>query len=348
MRYIIAVSVFLLTGVPTAWAQKAVPAIAPAITPLAAGAAVIDLREQMRKFVQSVSAYARKLNPNFIVIPENGLELLVKRDVTNPERTAPAQAYMRAIDGVLVVGLFFPRGKPLGKDKQKARLKRAEQAKAAGLKVLVVEYAKKAKKIDEAHRLNAALGFTPFAAPKPMDRLNAIPPYPARPFAENPNSILSLGDARNFLVLADSSAFGRQDEFTMKMHAHNYDALIVDVFHGREALSKRAVETLKYKKIGGRRLVLARIDIGSAASYRYYWKDHWREGSPLWITAPHRDNPDKHRVQYWRQEWRQVISGGAQSYIYGVIAQGFDGVVLQGVDAFRFFENPEIEEEDAP
>ena len=37
----------------------------------------------------------------------------------------------------------------------------------------------------------------------------------------------------------------------------NYDAVIVDVFHGRLPLTRQAVETLKYKKIGSRRLVLA-------------------------------------------------------------------------------------------
>jgi len=58
----------------------------------------------------------------------------------------------------------------------------------------------------------------------------------------------------------------------------------------------------------------------------------------LWINAPHRDDPDNYYVQYWQPEWQKVITGDAQSLISGIVTQGFDGVVLGGVDAYLFFE----------
>ncbi|MEE8350918.1 MAG: hypothetical protein V3R37_01825 [Rhodospirillales bacterium] len=59
---------------------------------------------------------------------------------------------------------------------------------------------------------------------------------------------------------------------------------------------------------------------------------------------------DRNYVQYWRPEWQRIITGDAKSYIYGIIRQGFDGVVLEVVEeAYRFFETGgEEKEEETP
>jgi uncharacterized protein (TIGR01370 family) len=123
------------------------------------------------------------------------------------------------------------------------------------------------------------------------------------------------------------------------MHDTNFDALIVSVFHGRLPLSPQAVETLKYKKLGSRRLVLARVDIASISAGSFFWKPNWREGSPNFIDTPMAGEPDRHWIQYWRPAWQRIVSGNPDSYLFGVIAQGFDGVVLAGLDAWRHFES---------
>ena len=69
----------------------------------------------------------------------------------------------------------------------------------------------------------------------------------------------------------------------------------------------------------------------SQQGYFYYWKPRWQEGSPLWISAAFADDPDKYYVEYWHPEWQKIITGNTDSYIYGIIAQGFDGVVLDGL-----------------
>lgn len=308
----------------------------PTIAPFEA---VIDFREQMRRFVQTISTFARAQRPNFVVIVEGSLDLLTKIDITNPEITYPARTYRQSIDGILRDQLLFGEvafGKPPEEDQRKLIVAKTEAAEATGLKVLVIDYARSPGAVDDIHRRYADKNYIPFAAD--TEELNTIPPHPRRPFDENPNSVMSLSKVRNFLFLRDSSPFGRQDEFALRMHGTNYDMLIVDVFHKRRPLTKNAIETLKYKKVGGRRLVLAHLDIGSAASYRYYWQPRWREGSPLWISAPVRGDPDRYYVQFWRPEWQRIITGDTQSYIYGIIDQGFDGVVLSGLDAYRFFE----------
>ena len=305
-------------------------------------AALPDYREEMRRFVQAIGAFARQNRRDFLIIPQNGLGLLEKVDAIDMNQRSPARAYMGSIDGVLQEALYFGDpdfDKPPLAERQEKLLKLTELARTNGLRVLVMDYGRKAKTINDSHRRNAAKGYVPFVAHARAPELNSLPRHPRRPFHENGASVLSLKSVRNFLYLRNSVPFGRQDEFAMALRGTNFDMVVVDVFHGRTPLTKQAVEGLKYKRTGARRLVLAYMDIGSAARYRHYWKPKWREGSPRWISGPFWGDPDKYYVEYWRAEWQEIITGGTRSYVYGIIDLGFDGVVLGGVDAYRYFES---------
>jgi len=317
------------------------------------GVGLLDLREEMRQLIQSISAFARGYRPNFIVIAKDGMNLLVKRDPVDETRASPARAYMRAIDGVTEQGVFFdkrrgdrPFGMPPEEERQQFLLSMTDFAVRRGLKVFTVDYSGNRQTVDEAFKLASARKYVSLVSPVPLADTNALPTYPRRPFNENPKSILSLGQVRNYVTIRNSQPFGTEAEFTLKMHDTNYDMVVVEVFHGRRPLSRRAVETLKYKKIGTKRLVLAYMDVGSAAAYHYYWQPGWREGSPAWISAPQRDDPDRYRVEFWQPDWQQVIFGDTNSFTYGLIAQGFDGVVIDGLDTVQYFEGGGEEEEE--
>ncbi len=309
---------------------------------------LLDQRELMRTFIQNISSYAHMKKRSFIVLVKGNLELLEKIGATEESKGAPARAYMRSINGVIDEGLFFGEkiiGEATPKDRLEKRLEMTELAKKGRLKVLVMDYVKDAKQASQAYRLNIQKGYIPYAANAYGEELNNIPPFSKTPIGENPKSILSLREMKNFIYLGETSGFGRQDEFAFKMHDNNFDMLVVDVFHGDSPLSRQAIETMKYKKIGAKRLVLAHMDIGSAAAYNYFWESGWREGSPPWIASPHKDNPDKYFVQYWHPGWQSIIFGDTNSYVYGLIAQGFDGVVIDGLEAYKFFIGGDDEEE---
>lgn len=312
----------------------------------------VDLRQQMRKFVQSITAFARRYNRNFHVITHGGLDLIIKRDLVDETRISPARTYMRSIDGVMFDGLFFGNrvfGEPIADEIRQRNLRLTEMARKNGLPVFVIDYGTDPKTVDESRRLNREKGYVSTTVHAPLAELGSLPPYPSRPYGENSSSIISLKSVSTFAYIANSATYGRIPEFALKMHDTNYDLMIVDVLHGRKPLNKRAVETLKYKKVGGKRLVFATANIGTAASYRYYWKPTWREGSPGWISAPVRDDPDRYHVQFWQPEWQRIISGDAKSYIYGLVQLGFDGVVLEGMEeAYRFFETGGEQEEEEP
>ena len=75
----------------------------------------IDHRQQMRKFIRSISKFSRRLDPNFIVMTQDGLELLEKGSAAEEGGSAPSSTYIQAIDGVLIKGLNFRPPLP-GKD----------------------------------------------------------------------------------------------------------------------------------------------------------------------------------------------------------------------------------------
>lgn len=302
---------------------------------------LLDMREEMRKFVISIAKYARTHRPNFRVVARGGLDLLVKRDDIDETKSSPARSYMRALDGLVAEGLFFTErrpGTPPPPERQVRMIGLAEFAKKNGIRVMTLDYGSGPEHVDKARGEANRRGFISLVTDRPLIDMAALPIYPKRPFGENATSVIALDQVQNFVVVANSLPYGREDVFALKMHDTNYDMVIVDVFHGRKPLSKRAVETLKYKKVGTKRLVLAKMDIGSAANYMYYWKDNWREGSPPWVSAPQRGDPDRHHVEFWRPGWKRLMSGDTKSYLYGIIAQGFDGVFLDGLEAYKYYE----------
>jgi len=325
---------------------------APPLPSISTRRALVDHREEMRTFIQRIATYARQQKPNFMVIARDAEELIIKRNLQDDNIISPARTFMRSVDAVMYDGVFLGHkviGQAPPPELQQQMLANVERAKSAGLPVLTIDFATEPKSIDAIYKAAHARGLIATVAHKPTSDLTGIPPYPRRPNDENSNNVLAMKDVKNFLYLSDPAAFGRQDQFALDIHDTNFDLVIVDPFSGRDPLGKSAVETLKYKKLGARRLVFARMDIGTAASYRYYWKAGWGEGSPGFIANPFPGDPDRYFVEYWNPAWQQVISGSPESFMYGLIAQGYDGVLLEGMRNYLVFEgNVEIEQIFAP
>jgi len=321
-----------------------VPVQALAQGPGAPGVTV-DFRESMRQLVQAVSAYGRGFNPNFVVVGENGLDLVSKPDPQDDTLLFPAQTFIRSIDAVLQPNLLKALAPPNGDAKEDPDVTTArtqlsanvQTAQSLGVDIFDLEFASKAKEIDRLYAKSAKQGFTPFVAASPV--MARIPTYPKSAFHANPKSLDDLSQAKNYLYIAHSQGFGSPRDFVQAMSNTNHDVVITSVFHGRTPLSKLDVERLKYKKLGSRRLVLAEIDVSSAATYHYYWQAGWSQGSPAFIDMPFREDPDRYHTQYWDPAWQSVLIGGPTSYLYGILDLGFDGVVIKGLDAWRYFES---------
>lgn len=304
---------------------------------------IVDFREQMRNLIQSISAYGRTLNPGFVVVADGGLALVGKPDPLDPDRVFPASAYGRAIDGVMERELLdetvtTPEGKLDPNLQQAVERRKAdlERAGAMALTIFDLEFDTQPGSIDKKYQDAEARGFVPYVAPGAD--LIRMADHPASAFRANPNSLTALKAAKNFVSLSSAQGFGTTDDYIRALRGTNFDVVVVDVFANGTPLTAQQVDLLKYKKLGSRRLVLAQINVATAAPFQYFWQAGWGPGNPPFLYAPIRNDPDRTRVLYWDAGWHAILYGGTNSYVYGVWQLGFDGVVLTGVDAWRFFE----------
>ncbi len=299
---------------------------------------IIDYRAEMRTFVTELAGYARNVNPDFMVIAQNGPELLTTNGEANGDLSTD---YANALDGLGQEHSFYGQDAyntataQNDRDYYVAFLNRAE---TEGIEVLVTDYCDVPALVLDAYARAANRGYIHFAAPNPSYDLDTIPAFPAAPFGVNDGDIATLADAKNFLYVIDSEPFGSRANFVSAVQATDYDVLIMDPFHDGTAFTVDQVTALRVKANGGTRLVIAYVNIGAAETWRYYWDANWETGNPEWIDATYDGYPDEHWVHYWDSAWKAIIYGNDTSYLKRVLDAGFDGVYLDNILAFEFFE----------
>lgn len=124
-----------------------------------------------------------------------------------------------------------------------------------------------------------------------------------------------------------------------RLAASSRDWLVLDPqFSEVDRWSRSDLATLRRAQPG--RKILAYISIGEAENYRPYWKTDWAIGgvlsptAPDWLLSENPSWPGNFKVKFWSPVWQQIML----SAVDAAMAQGFDGVYLDIVDAFEFFE----------
>jgi hypothetical protein len=297
----------------------------------------------MRDIVTDLATYARGRDPKFIVTTRGGFDLLawsrrefdlaeIKRDPQAKIHSdaimqvgMPLRQYVQQLNGLILNGQFCAPLRVPGDD--------LDEMRGMGLKILSIEHCKTPGAAASALSAAIQAGMVSHTDADQNDKFGVVPN--SRPSPENPRNVEVLGNARNMLVMLDNRAYESREEWLAALQATNYDVLITDAFYkGKQSLTKNEVHALKFKEMGARRLVLARISIGYAEDERYYWKREWRIGEPSWIQAFGPDRPGQYTVEFWNPAWKAIIG----KYFAGIMDLGFDGVVLDGVEAYRRWE----------
>lgn len=297
-----------------------------------------DFKQDMRDFVQGISSYSEVINSNFIIISQNGHELLTE----NGEETgSPAVDYINAIDGVGREDLFY------GYDNDNEPTPAAENdnmiafmdiAEINGVEVLVTDYCSSHSNMDDSYTQNNVNAYISFAADH--RELDNIPDYPATPYNVNTDNITSLTEAKNFLYLLNPGTFSTKVEFLNAIQNTNYDLVIMDLFFDDSGeLTFDDVTSLKTKLNGGSRLLIAYMSIGESEDYRYYWNSEWNNNPPMWLEEENPIFEGNFKVRYWDKEWQDIIFGNDNSYLKRILDAGFDGVYLDIIDGFEYFED---------
>ncbi len=297
--------------------------------------AEIDYQEEMRTFVEEISAYAREQDPDFIVIPQNGHRLVSDNGLWNGN---PDTSYLNAIDGLGQESLYYGnQGDDLNTPKEMIDYLEfyLDIGTQFGKTVLTTDYAFTPFKMDSSFIRNQQKGYLSFAADRRA--LDNIPSYPKELSNENSMDIEKLSDAQNFLYLINPGAYSLIESFITDISSTNYDVVIIDAFHFGTLLTKADIDQLKTKANGGSRLVISYMSIGEAETYRYYWNETWTPGNPEWIVEENPNWPENYKVEYWEKEWKEYIYGTESSYLQKILDSGFDGVYLDIIDGFEYF-----------
>lgn len=116
-----------------------------------------------------------------------------------------------------------------------------------------------------------------------------------------------------------------------------YDLVISDI--ALAGSSPEEIARLR-ESAGGDKLVVAYMSIGQAATFQYYWQPEWSMTGerPEWADSPDGTWAGDVWVHYWDPRWQSIIIDGEDSYLDRIIDMGFDGVLLDRVDAATFYE----------
>jgi cysteinyl-tRNA synthetase len=90
---------------------------------------------------------------------------------------------------------------------------------------------------------------------------------------------------------------------------------------------------------GGPKIILCYMSIGQSENYRWYWDPDWEKNPPSWLDVPDGVWAGDHWVRYWDPGWQEIIYGKPDSYLDQILALGFDGVYLDRVDAYWYYQD---------
>jgi len=260
----------------------------------------LDFKQEMRDFVMALSSYARVNNPEFIIIPQNGQELIT---LNGDNKGTADLTYMSFIDGQAREDLFYgydDDNKATPSVETEYMTDFLDLVKEFGVIILVTDYCSTTSKMDDSYFKNTSRGYVSFAANH--RELDNIPSYPTAPFGENDIEVSSLNEIKNFLYLINPDQFTSKQDFINAVTSTNYDLLIMDLFFDEESFTSSEVEDLRNKANGGKRLVISYMSIGEAEDYRYYWKNSWKKGDPEWQYTENPAWEGTYTVKHWMDE----------------------------------------------
>ena len=72
-----------------------------------------------------------------------------------------------------------------------------------------------------------------------------------------------------------------------------------------KGLKPEDIQTLRFKKNGGRRLLIAAMNVSETTPRDYFWNSRWKIGNPSWLARPSLVDADGVITEYWNENWRK-------------------------------------------
>ncbi len=123
----------------------------------------------------------------------------------------------------------------------------------------------------------------------------------------------------------DINAIAANDSFQLMVSDYSHD--------GTDGNKLTPTEVATVKNSG--KLFISYISIGEAEDYRSYWQGSWSPGSPAWLDSVNPDWAGNYKVRYWDSAWQKIV----YNYVDTIINQGFDGIYLDIIDAWYYWQS---------
>ncbi len=314
---------------------------------------IMNYRDLMRENVISLSNYARSHRPDFQIMVHEGQDLLTHslweyhlegyirarnsgqnvEDASfllNLKQTSPAYEpvvsgraaeYVKSINSVAVNNHYC------------GNIQSNPTITDNNLKLVSIDHCANGKAYDQAvidSIKNKSLLYAFLHQDKAFRKITAQPII-----NENAKNIFDLNSAQNISFLLYDTLYDNKNDFIEAVRASNYDVVVIEpYFRGTEPFTPEDVNAMQYKKNGAKRLLLAQFSVSEAKNTDYYWNNRWKIGSPEWLIRSSFTSPNSVITQYWNDQWKTYMA----RYFKGVVASGYDGAFLTGLENHQYFE----------
>jgi uncharacterized protein (TIGR01370 family) len=141
---------------------------------------------------------------------------------------------------------------------------------------------------------------------------------------------------KNYSSNAQVSVFSAKDRLIVilqcagftQLYRADFDIAVIDC--DDSTLTKKEIADLKNQG----KSIISYLSIGEAEIYRSYWQSGWKTGNPQFIEEENPNWPGNFKVKFWDLDWQEIIF----SMLEEIVLKGYDGVYLDVVDAYEYFE----------
>lgn len=310
-----------------------------------------NYRADMRENLQMLIDYAKKNKPDFKIITHEGQELLYRsswedaRDGYNlsrrqkgsiedttflsreneipkePKPDTPEYKYLHSVDAVAVNGIYCGNGK-----EQNITFNN-------NLGLISIDYCPEAADTDRAIVRSVLDKKILYVFENPDLAFNDIASQPI--INDSARNVFQVADAKNILIMTDDSRYDSKDSFVHELSKTNYDIIVINpLFRASQRFSPDDIRMLQFKKNGGRRLLIAAMNVSETTPKDYFWNRRWKIGNPSWLVRSSFVDADGVITEYWNENWRRIIS----KHFKDILMTGFDGVFFTGLQNHFYFE----------
>jgi cysteinyl-tRNA synthetase, unknown class len=129
----------------------------------------------------------------------------------------------------------------------------------------------------------------------------------------------------------------------------DFDLIVMDYSSDGSAEQQWTAAQIAQIQSGGK-TAISYISIGEAENYRAYWQTGWDadgngqpdSGAPDWLGPENPSWEGNYKVRFWDSDWQSVV----YTLVDTIIAQGFDGIYCDIIDAYYYW-SQEVSEQPA-